>query len=142
MIGFKQHIEEEFRGEGDSGIFKNPDREEFKTLKKDVRGWVNKDGDFYVGNRIEGVASFHAKLMMKGSFLYNNNQFKEHYVTLQRIGKTNGFALGETEPTSIELTYDKNKKRAKVIKILLKKARKNNSHIVFFVKNILQVDRS
>lgn len=142
MKSFKQFCEE-FRGEGEEGIFKNPTPNELKQLKKSVRGWVDKNGDFYVANKIKGSASLHDTIMSIGFDLYYSKFTRTLAVTLQRIGDTNSFALGELEPyTNPDSLDSKNPARItriKKIKTWLKKARTKNRGIVFILKNIWEI---
>lgn len=138
MKSFKQHMIEEFRGEGKDGIFKNPTPEEIKSLKPDVRGWVDDKGDFYIGNRKMGTKSLHDTIMSVGGDLYKSRFSRRLSVTLHRIGNTKSFALGELEPRS-NTTYDADADRIKQVKPWLKKARTKNKGIVFLLKNIWEM---
>lgn len=152
MITFKQFLDEEFRFDNlkAEGIYKNPTSKEWKDILPRVRGIVTITGDFYVATGEKGVKSLHIHLARRANEFYKDNNVKEFkvgasvlikkIVTVERLGNSNVFALGETEGNEGgrgPLKRNSFKEgEVKFIKKVLKLARVKNPKIKFTLRNI------
>lgn len=157
IVSFREFCEEFRVKKGDDeslGIFKNPTADEIKKLPKDVRGIVTKTGDVYIGNIGHQMAGFHSEIHKRTAKIYrdrigdavgffSSGDYKKG-VTIQRVGNTRTFVLGETTPrTDLSLRYPLSnalgEQMLKKIKLYIQKARKKNPGLKFVMKNIMEL---
>lgn len=145
------------------GIFKNPTKEEILLLQKDVRAIITPTGDLYVANTTEGIAGLHGPMGGRASELFNDKKIiavlknmsnAKKGITMERILKTNVFAIGETEnQVRVGLGTEKDAKMFQIplkdwkiarqdLKKLFQKAKKKNPHWKFLAKFRFELPRN
>lgn len=152
MNTFKQFLEdnllfEAFKASDFGDIYKNPTKEEFKKIPAWARGFVTKNGTLFVSGE-KGSKGFHemmvfaAKQVWSKDILFFDAKFGtfeiKNGITLQRIGKTMAFAIGERQSEDqAEPISDKELLKGKSY---MKKSRKINKHVIFRPSGIINFD--
>lgn len=125
-------IEELFKSLG-IGFYKNPSKEEMSIIAAWSRAIGTKSQNLYVAEKANSK-SFHADLEDATWKLDKSApEWKHDIVEVQRVAKTNLFALGEQHS-------DKEYSLSPQVKKILRDIRKKNKHLVFTTNNIMQYD--
>ena len=148
MKTLKQFLAEEFREKSKGmGIYKNPTTEEWKKIPSDVRALVDLMGNLFVTNVTGFIAGgVHRDIIKwladldyitsgkRSKFVtdYEGYDVKE-IITLQRVGKSMAFKFGESSHITSDVLDEP---EYKLVKMILKKVKKNNPKVKFILKNI------
>lgn len=154
MKSFKEFYEKfkVFKGDELLGIYKNPTVDEMKNIPADARGIIIASGDFFIANNNQGFKSLHAFMSDRAILLYGvkneinkaleaNPKKLKNGITLQRVGKTNMFAIGETDGFIFDGDFIVDQKKIKIdLKKLFTSAKKKNPKLKFLAKDIMEFE--
>lgn len=157
MKRFREFFEELKVSKRNGKVYKNPTNDEMKQIPTSARGIVLADGTFLVSGNT-GSKSFHGILKLAASdeevdFMDfstyskiegNDDTFKKYAVEVQRVNKTNFWALGEAVFIAFmgaRLKVEGGEEMViKNIKKHFRAAKKLNPRVKFIMKDVTKFD--